>query len=882
MKRIGSLLMVFILLIGMFSAITIPASAAAYSLDQAMAWCKSQVGLSLDYDKAEGAQCVDLIYYYYEQFGIPARGGNASDYSSSSKVPSEYGWVSIPGATPQKGDIMVWVDGYYGYGHVAICGGSGVYYHQNFNGSYVEVLTQSYTSGFSINYDGYWWANYWGVIRPNFSTAKYTIKYNANGGSGSMSSQTINYGNEFALSKNTFTRTGYTFAGWNAYRSSDKKWVTLDKGWLTESELSSYGSEKKLYKNQEKHTINSTWGEASNNTIIMYAVWEPNTLKVQYNANGGTINSETYKLSSKLVYKISNDAKYVQTWTYNKSKTDGLTNASTFGLSRTGYTFKGWSTTTDGTTIFSQSDSTLVPTDITAAIESGSCTVTLYAVWQPNKLTMNFHANGASIDDDNSILTDGYICKTEDGSKRWLRWSYNITNTLNVADSNFGIYKEGYTFKGWSTDKNGSTVLTVGSKLKPTDVTSTIESESCTVTLYAIWQPNTLNVQFHANGGLMDADTYVLADNFVCKKSTGARFAQVWTYNEAKTDGIFDAATLGLYKPGAHFKGWGTTAEGLKIFKEDDTSIVPTDITTLVKTKSCTDTLYAIWEPHSLVFNESGDIVCSGCDEVVTLEDGIHSIGGTNYMLRNGKLVHDENAVWSNGVEYYILNGRPAGIGVHTINGEKVYVVSGNRMAEGFVVVNSETYAKALGITAGQRFLFEDGKLVDGRFATWANGKEYLIIKGRPAMGGVFEYQGKIVYIRTDGIFADGAWKVTNEQACEKLGIEPGRGYLFDNGVLIHGRQGTWVNGHDYYMDKGRPFNRGVSWVDGKPVYIITYDFSEGIWPLSGDQANVAEAFGVEPGKNYLFEDGQLVDGKFADWNGRQAWVEKGRPVYFV
>jgi len=44
---------------------------------------------------------------------------------------------------------------------------------------------------------------------------KYTIKYEANGGSGEMASQTILYDAEVALSKNTFSRSGYNFVAWN-------------------------------------------------------------------------------------------------------------------------------------------------------------------------------------------------------------------------------------------------------------------------------------------------------------------------------------------------------------------------------------------------------------------------------------------------------------------------------------------------------------------------------------------------------------------------------------------------------------------------------------------------------------------------------------------
>ena len=52
---------------------------------------------------------------------------------------------------------------------------------------------------------------YWAKWTAN----TYTVTFEANGGTGSMDDQTFTYGEEKALTENTFTRTGYTFAGWN-------------------------------------------------------------------------------------------------------------------------------------------------------------------------------------------------------------------------------------------------------------------------------------------------------------------------------------------------------------------------------------------------------------------------------------------------------------------------------------------------------------------------------------------------------------------------------------------------------------------------------------------------------------------------------------------
>ena len=43
----------------------------------------------------------------------------------------------------------------------------------------------------------------------------YTVKYNANNGTGTMSDQKIGVDATTTLTSNAFTRTGYTFVGWN-------------------------------------------------------------------------------------------------------------------------------------------------------------------------------------------------------------------------------------------------------------------------------------------------------------------------------------------------------------------------------------------------------------------------------------------------------------------------------------------------------------------------------------------------------------------------------------------------------------------------------------------------------------------------------------------
>ena len=156
-KRVLSLLLVLLMVVSL-----VPMSALAatngHTANEAIGWVQSQVGKALDYDGVYGAQCVDLIKYYYDYLGCASYArGNGSDYATNA-LPS--GWTRLKGAQPRLGDILVYTGGYNNYGHVAIYESDYVSYHQNFNGKqYVVRATCKYNA---LNNP------YWGVIRPDF------------------------------------------------------------------------------------------------------------------------------------------------------------------------------------------------------------------------------------------------------------------------------------------------------------------------------------------------------------------------------------------------------------------------------------------------------------------------------------------------------------------------------------------------------------------------------------------------------------------------------------------------------------------------------------------------------------------------------------------
>lgn len=165
-KKLVSIILVFLLMISMISAapITTSAQTGGHTQAEAVAWAQAQVGKALDYDGVYGAQCVDLIAFYYRYLGNTTPGGNARDYCSNA-LPS--GWKRITnssGFVPQPGDICVWganAGGNGSYGHVAI--------YINGNSSRINTVDQNYLNNQKTDYHFWNTAQVTCFIRPDFS-----------------------------------------------------------------------------------------------------------------------------------------------------------------------------------------------------------------------------------------------------------------------------------------------------------------------------------------------------------------------------------------------------------------------------------------------------------------------------------------------------------------------------------------------------------------------------------------------------------------------------------------------------------------------------------------------------------------------------------------
>lgn len=214
------------------------------------------------------------------------------------------------------------------------------------------TAAKSVTFDVSFDFNLTWSGKYASKLTASgsiFVAAKtsYTVKYDANGGSGAPSSQIKWYGTNTTLSSTKPTRSGHTFKGWGT--SSTSTTVSYEAG--------------------------ATY--SSNASITLYAIWNATTYTVKYNANGGS------------------GAPSNQTKTYGISLTLSGTKPT-----RSGYTFKGWGTSASSTTV----------SYVAGASYTKNAAITLYAVWEQTYTKPKITGLSVTRCDKNKNKTDEGTC----------------------------------------------------------------------------------------------------------------------------------------------------------------------------------------------------------------------------------------------------------------------------------------------------------------------------------------------------------------------------------------------------------------------------------------------------------------------------------------
>ncbi len=126
-----------------------------------------------------------------------------------------------------------------------------------------------------------------GTLTTDYS---FTVKFDPNGGTGTMANQSAKGGQTCTLAANSFKKAGYTFAGWNAKRGSDSKWFVDGQGWKTASDISKNKWTKKVYGDHITFTFDSSWsnGAKASDSFTFVAVWK----ECEHVWNAGEVTKE--------------------------------------------------------------------------------------------------------------------------------------------------------------------------------------------------------------------------------------------------------------------------------------------------------------------------------------------------------------------------------------------------------------------------------------------------------------------------------------------------------------------------------------------------------------------------------------------------------------
>ncbi|MCL2571705.1 MAG: InlB B-repeat-containing protein [Defluviitaleaceae bacterium] len=369
------------------------------------------------------------------------------------------------------------------------------------------------------------------------------VTFNANGGTGTTLPQVFQNNVAQNLRTNSFTRQGFTFAGWstsatgavvynNGQSITNNTTRTLFAVWtqgatITFNNNGGTGTmtNQVFQPNVAQNLTNNAftrsgwtfagWSTSASGTVVynngqsitnntnrtLFAVWTQGTV-VTFNANGGTGTMPNQVFQNNVAQNLSNNA-----------------------FTRTGFTFAGWSTSATGAVVYNNGQSI-----------TNTATRTLFAVWTQGT-TVTFNANGGTGTMPNQIFQP------------------NVAQNLN----NNTFTRAGFTFAGWSTSASGSVVYNNGQSI----------TNNTNRTLFAVWTQGT-TVTFNANGG------------------TGTMPNQIFQPNVAQ-----NLSNNAFTRTGFTFAGWSTSASGAVEFTNGQSIINNTN-----------RTLFAVWtQATTVTFN---------------------------------------------------------------------------------------------------------------------------------------------------------------------------------------------------------------------------------------------------------------------------------------
>jgi uncharacterized repeat protein (TIGR02543 family) len=342
-----------------------------------------------------------------------------------------------------------------------------------------------------------------------------TVDFNGNGStSGSMSPENAN--SSTALTTNTFTKTGYTFSGWNTAPDGSGTTYADDANYSFTTGANLYAQWTADYYNVTFDGNGSTGGSMSVENANTSTALTTNTFtktgstfdgwNTAADGSGTTYADDAvypftsattlYAQWAGVYYNVSFDGNGATGGSMSPENANTSTALATNTFTKTGYTFSGWNTARDGS-----------GTGYAAgAFYPFTSATTLYAQWTADYYNVTFDGNGA---------TSGSMNPENANTSTAL-----TTNTFT---------KTGYTFSGWNTAANGSGTSYAGGANYPF---------TAATTFYAQWTATSYSVTFVGNGA-----------------TSGTMSPENANTSTALTTNTFT-------KTGYTFSGWNTAANG--------------------------------------------------------------------------------------------------------------------------------------------------------------------------------------------------------------------------------------------------------------------------------------------------------------------------------
>ena len=454
------------------------------------------------------------------------------------------------------------------------------------NGSYYQIRSAYADLWFDMDQTNYSLALYdkWGDALDQqlfkITEVSYAVSFHANGGIGAPGKQTKKHGTDLLLSSTKPTKSfTITYNANSGSVSTASKTVNCTfKNWNTKSDGTgtAYSSGAKYTQNADA-TIYAQWTNPTAGTMAT-PTRTGYTFDGWYTAaSGGSKVTESTTISKNITVYAH--------WTANKVTMKYLTIGDALCINHNDTPY------TDGQLVLKAPlewvSAASVKYNGKSYTASGS---------KSSALVYNTESPRVSIADAGLTLTGHHgfrYVAYRDYDKKWKARVNGVDGWYTSAEISAAINNK--TFNGYNCYAQTGPLTTTSPK--------------GTIYFYAVWETNTLSVYYNANGGAINDEkkaTYSITSSLIY--TNGAAFYQKWYYDTAKESGLCNAASFGLYKTGYTFGGWGTTKTGGTVFDQNDATLIPSKINSGIKSGNVSTTLYAVWTPlkYTVAYNANG------------------------------------------------------------------------------------------------------------------------------------------------------------------------------------------------------------------------------------------------------------------------------------